>query len=916
VHGVLDPPPPDLESASYIASSRNSALRPKRCHAHGRVQMCHFNGWCTVLLIVSTCCLPFALSGCSGIMAIGAATGALTASPNPVTFGAVSIGQTASSTVSLLNGSSAPVEITQLNLTGQSFSLVSPSDFPVTIAAGKTYSLNVQFNPALVGPATGQLTIASNSSTNSTAVISLSGTGTAAPAALSALSCSSGAMTGAGTDACTVTLTASAPSGGLIVNLSSSSSAVTVPSTVTVLAGAASAGFTASVSSVSTAQTVTLTASAGSMFTSFTLQLNAAILALSINATSVAFGDVLVNTPATQSVTITSTGTLPVTMNGATLTGAGFAVSGAEFPATLNPGQAATLNIEFDPTAAGTATGQLTIASNSSTNGTAIIALSGTGTAAPVVAVAVTPATASVTTGTTQQFAAAVTGTSNTAVTWTASGAGCSGATCGTISSTGLYTAPATVPSSPAITITATSQSDPTKSASANVTIVAPPGATYYLAPAAAGGNDSNSGLSPAAPWLTPHHSVNCGDVILAAPSTAYLQANFGWNSFGTVTCAAGNNVAWLKCATFDACKISVPSDAPPYAGGMDVAKSYWGIQGWEVDSNNGDEPCFQFGPGGSGVSVHHGIFANDIAIGCGEGGYSSGPNVAVGADYFVVIGSIAYNAAENSKSCYSGIDVYGPVASDSLPGTHDYFAGNFSYDNLNPDPCGGGTPTDGNGLILDTFSYASYTGQTVVANNITLFNGGRGLSVFAPGSTPAKIYFEHNTSYGNSSDPNQNNYYASEIEFNGANYVEAAWNLTATNSLDGGGTHPIYALGVINSAGPLVVYDNWAYGLNSQNTVINNSGSFAYGPNNTLGTSPAFANPVEPGAPNCSGYASVPACMATVIANFTPTNAAAKGYGYQIPSSTSVYDSLFPQWLCNVNLPAGLVSMGCQSTP
>jgi hypothetical protein len=233
------------------------------------------------------------------------------------------------------------------------------------------------------------------------------------------------------------------------------------------------------------------------MFTSFTLQLNAAILALSINATSVAFGEVVVNTPATQSVTLTSTGTAPVTINGATLTGAGFTLPGAAFPNTLSPGQEATLNIEFDPTAMGSAAGQLTIASNSSTNGTAVIALTGTGTAAPVVAVTVTPATASITTGATQQFSASVTGTSNTAVTWTASGTGCSGATCGTISSTGLYTAPATAPTPATVTITATSVLDPTKSASASVTIVPPPGTTYYLAPAAAGGNDSNNGLSP-----------------------------------------------------------------------------------------------------------------------------------------------------------------------------------------------------------------------------------------------------------------------------------------------------------------------------------------------------------------------------------------------------------------------------------
>ena len=82
---------------------------------------------------------------------------------------------------------------------------------------------------------------------------------------------------------------------------------------------------------------------------SFTLQLNAAILALSINATSVAFGDIIVNTPATQLLTLTSTGTAPVTINGAALTRAGFTIPGAAFPATLTPSQTATLNVQLIP---------------------------------------------------------------------------------------------------------------------------------------------------------------------------------------------------------------------------------------------------------------------------------------------------------------------------------------------------------------------------------------------------------------------------------------------------------------------------------------------------------------------------------------------------------------------------------------
>ena len=61
----------------------------------------------------------------------------------------------------------------------------------------------------------------------------------------------------------------------------------------------------------------------------------------------------------------------------------------------------------------------------------------------------------------TKQFTASVSGTSNTAVNWSVSGSGCSGAACGTVSSSGLYTAPASVPNPATVTVTATSAADP-----------------------------------------------------------------------------------------------------------------------------------------------------------------------------------------------------------------------------------------------------------------------------------------------------------------------------------------------------------------------------------------------------------------------------------------------------------------------
>src|SRR5579859_1642016 len=105
-------------------------------------------------------------------------------------------------------------------------------------------------------------------------------------------------------------------------------------------------------------------------------------------------------------------------------------------------------------------------------------------TIVPPVAVSVSPAAAQVTAGTKKQFTATVTGAANTAVAWSIIGSGCSGAACGTISTTGLYTAPLAIPSPPQVSITATSVADPTKSATASVTIIPPVAVTITPATA------------------------------------------------------------------------------------------------------------------------------------------------------------------------------------------------------------------------------------------------------------------------------------------------------------------------------------------------------------------------------------------------------------------------------------------------
>ncbi|MGA8088035.1 MAG: choice-of-anchor D domain-containing protein [Terracidiphilus sp.] len=109
------------------------------------------------------------------------------------------------------------------------------------------------------------------------------------------------------------------------------------------------------------------------------LQLNAATPTLTVNATSIAFGPVVVNNSTTQTITLNSTGTAPVTVNSLSVTGSGFSASPLSLPKTLNPGQAITVTLTFNPSAVGAAAGQLSIGSNSSTNPTLAITLSGTG---------------------------------------------------------------------------------------------------------------------------------------------------------------------------------------------------------------------------------------------------------------------------------------------------------------------------------------------------------------------------------------------------------------------------------------------------------------------------------------------------------------------------------------------------------
>jgi hypothetical protein len=315
-----------------------------------------------------------ALLACLSPLAMRAQS--LSLSSTRVAFGSVSVNTPTTKAITVTSHGNTPVVVTGDSISNSAFSIPALS-FPVTVPVGTTGELPITFDPSRAGSYYGTLTIM----TKGGAIrIALSGEGIGAPSpALSALGCASGSLTGPGTDVCTVSLTSAAPAGGVAVGLATSSSSVAVPATVTVPAGASSAAFTATVAAVTSATTSTISAAAGSVTKSFSLQLTGGSANLILSTSSLSFGSVALNKPTSLSFTATITGTSPLIISSATVTGSGFSIPAGSYPITMNPGQTVSVPVTFDPTTGGAVSGAMTIRSNASSGSTMVIALSGTG---------------------------------------------------------------------------------------------------------------------------------------------------------------------------------------------------------------------------------------------------------------------------------------------------------------------------------------------------------------------------------------------------------------------------------------------------------------------------------------------------------------------------------------------------------
>lgn len=143
------------------------------------------------------------------------------------------------------------------------------------------------------------------------------------------------------------------------------------------------------------------------------------------------------------------------------------------------------------------------------------------------VTVVVSPSSALVLAGSgTQVFTATVSNASNAAVTWQVNGLTGGNATLGTISASGLYTAPATPPAQSTLTITAVSVEDPTQSGSAAATVV-----TSTTMPPLISGTPPTTASAGNAYTFTPTASSPRGGTL-----TFSITNQPSWATFSTTT--------------------------------------------------------------------------------------------------------------------------------------------------------------------------------------------------------------------------------------------------------------------------------------------------------------------------------------------------------------------------------------------
>lgn len=311
------------------------------------------------------------------------------------------------------------------------------------------------------------------------------------------------------------------------------------------------------------------------------------------------------------------------------------------------------------------------------------------------VSVAISPSTITLGTMATQPFTATVSGSSNTGVTWQVNGVSGGSSANGLISTTvlntsneALYLAPSSVPSPASVSVTAISQADSTKSATATVTIQLPSrsGKTYYVS---TGGNDSNAGTS-SAPWRHINYAASKaqpGDTVQVAAGT--------YNELVTIPNSGNSSSGYISFIGAPGAIVDGTGLTPTGQQGLfslEGAHSYIIIQGFEIRNFSASGKVVPVGIDFEGTGSNIEFLNNhihNIVIGGSTCSGANGLGVAVygtGSTATTQISNLTFYGNEldhNVTGCSENVSFDGNVQYWVMGNNYVHNANNICLDNI-----------------------------------------------------------------------------------------------------------------------------------------------------------------------------------------------------------------------------------------
>jgi hypothetical protein len=316
-------------------------------------------------------------------------------SPTSVDFGEVVLGQSAIQTILIENTGSAPLEIFETSLSGTDsaeFAIVNGGS--ITIPPSANYNLQVSFTPQTLGNKSASVTIFSNDADQPGISIPLSATARGIPdITVIPLTIDFGVVP-VGQSALGTFLVTN-DGNDVLTGLSE-----IVGNTVDFSFEFGGGNFNLAPGDTNTIGVRFEPHQLGMLFTVLKITSNdpdEAIVPVTIFGTSVIariqvdplqvnFGNVPIDTSATETVNITNTGTYPFTVSATELTGTNatnFSLPGLQAPFTVDPNETKQIDVRFSPQTLGTKSATLQILTDAFNADTVTVTLSGTGVGEP-----------------------------------------------------------------------------------------------------------------------------------------------------------------------------------------------------------------------------------------------------------------------------------------------------------------------------------------------------------------------------------------------------------------------------------------------------------------------------------------------------------------------------------------------------